>query len=61
MCFYLISFFSFPLYLDIEVTRPYTFSYFPEIIKKKKKDGNSKAEKRKSRKVSKVDIKTSFS
>lgn len=46
---------------NIEVTRPYTFSYFPEIIKKKKKDGNSEAEKRKSRKISKVDIKTSFS
>ena len=56
---YLISLFLLPLFSDIEVTRPYTFSYFPEIIKKKKKVGE--AEKKKTRKIPKVEIKTSLS
>lgn len=54
------SLFSF-LFSDMEVTRPYTFSYFPNIIDKKKKDGNSESKKKKSRKISKVEIKTSLS
>lgn len=60
-CYLFSLLFLFPLFPDIEVTRPYTFSYFPEIAKKKKKVGNSDAEKKKSRKISKVEIKTSMS
>ena len=39
----------------MEVTRPFTFSYFPEIhIKKKKKGGDKETGKKIQRKISKV-------
>ena len=40
---------------DMEVTRPFTFSYFPDIhIKKKKKESDKETEGKKQRKISKV-------
>lgn len=46
----------------MEVTRPFTFSYFPEIhIKKKKKGGNKETGKKIQRKISKVKTPSSLS
>lgn len=40
---------------NMEVSRPFTFSYFPDIhIKKKKKESDKKTEGKKQRKISKV-------
>lgn len=46
----------------MEVTRPFTFSYFPEIhIKKKKKGGDKETGKKIQRKISKVKTPSSLS
>lgn len=47
---------------NMEVTRPFTFSYFPEIhIKKKKKGGDKETGKKIQRKISKVKTPSSLS
>ena len=50
------------VFSDMEVTRPFTFSYFPEIhIKKKKKGGDKETGKKIQRKISKVKTPSSLS